>query len=109
MRLTNEEGAWKVQWDDGLILPELIGRELSLPWNIASLHAAIFMTVTGMPIVSQSDALPSAFKLDEIDPDMRGTLTGELGKLCGYRSLDIEAEIDATGPGQYLPMCEGDT
>src|SRR5688572_12151605 len=25
MRLTNEDNAWKVQWDDGLILPELAG------------------------------------------------------------------------------------
>jgi penicillin-binding protein 2 len=105
MRLTNEEGAWKVQWDDGLILPELTGgNQLAMEYSVPA-RGDIYDR-DGNPIVSQSDALAFGVLVDEIDPDMRGALTGELGKLCGIDPLDIEAEIDSSGAGQYLPMCE---
>jgi cell division protein FtsI/penicillin-binding protein 2 len=106
MRLSNENGNWKVQWDDGLILPELVGgNQLKMEYSIPA-RGDIY-DVNGLPFVTQSEALAFAIQTDLIDLDLRGTLTTELGRLCGLDPLDIEDEIDASGPGWYLPMCEG--
>lgn len=105
MRLVNENGAWKVQWDDGLILPELAGgNQLAMDYSVPA-RGDIYDRA-GLPIVTQSSAFAFGIQTDQIDPDLRGTLTTELGLLCGLDPLDIEDEIDASGPGWYLPMCE---
>jgi penicillin-binding protein 2 len=105
MRLNNEEGSWKVQWDDGLIMPELVGGNiLKMDYSIPA-RGDIYDR-DGKPIVTQSDALAFGIQTEQIDEDLRGTLTAELGKLCGYDPLYIEGLIDSNGPGNYIPMCE---
>ncbi|NOH01214.1 MAG: hypothetical protein HND47_04180 [Chloroflexi bacterium] len=106
MRLVNEDNAWKVQWDDALILPELAGgNELKMEYSIPA-RGDIYDR-EGLPVATQSKALAFGVSTGEIDPDLRGTLTTELGRLCRIDPLDIEDQIDASGPGWYLPMCEG--
>ncbi|MBC7877440.1 MAG: hypothetical protein H7Y59_09750 [Anaerolineales bacterium] len=106
MRLANEEGAWKVLWDDGVILPELVGgNALAMEYSIPA-RGDIYAR-EGEPIVSQSDAFAFGIQTDQIDIDMIGALTGELGRLCGYDPEFIQDQIDAYGPGYYIPMCEG--
>ncbi|MBL8051058.1 MAG: hypothetical protein JNM46_07540 [Anaerolineales bacterium] len=105
MRLVNENNAWKVQWDDGLILPELVGgNQLAMEYSVPA-RGDIY-DVNGFPIVTQSTALAFGIQTDLIDLDLRGTLTAELGLLCGLDPLDIQDQIDTSGPGWYLPMCE---
>ena len=106
MRLTNEDSNWKVQWDDALILPELAGGNLlKMEYSIPA-RGDIYDS-KGLPIATQSDAFAFGIQTDQIDYDMIGALTTELGRLCGLDPLDIQAQIDAAGPGWYLPMCEG--
>lgn len=106
VRLKNENGGWKVQWDDGLILPELAGGNLlAMEYSIPA-RGDIYDR-NGNPIVTQATAFAFGIQTGQIDPDMRGTLTKELGALCGLDPLAIENQIDASGPGWYLPMCEG--
>lgn len=106
VRLVNEDNAWKVQWDDALILPELAGgNQLAMKYSVPA-RGDIYDS-EGLPIVTQSEALAFGISTGEIDPDLRGTLTAELGRLCRLDPLDIEDQIDAAGPGWYLPMCEG--
>ncbi|MCE9645448.1 MAG: hypothetical protein K8S20_05555 [Chloroflexi bacterium] len=105
MRMVNEEGSWKVVWDDGLIMPELAGGNiLKMDYSIPA-RGDIYDR-EGLPIVTQSAALAFGIQTEQIDPDLRGTLTAELGKLCGYDPIYIDNLIDANGPGNYLPMCE---
>jgi penicillin-binding protein 2 len=105
MRMVNEEGAWKVVWDDGLIMPELAGGNiLKMDYSVPA-RGDIYDR-EGLPIVTQSAALAFGIQTEQIDPDLRGTLTAELGKLCGYDPIYINNLIDANGPGNYLPMCE---
>lgn len=106
MHLVNEDNAWKVQWDDGLILPELAGgNQLAMEYSIPA-RGDIYDSA-GLPIVTQSKAFAFGIQTDQIDYDMIGALTSELGRLCGLDPLYIQNLIDATGPGYYLPMCEG--
>jgi penicillin-binding protein 2 len=105
MRLVNENNAWKVQWDDALILPELAGGNLlAMEYSIPA-RGDIYDR-EGLPIVTQSEAFALGIQTDQVDPELRGTLTQELGLLCGLDPLGIENQIDASGPGWYLPMCE---
>ncbi len=106
VRLKNENGHWKVQWDDGLILPELAGGNLLVMEYSVPARGDIYDR-NGNPIVTQATAFAFGIQTGQIDPEMRGTLTKELGALCGLDPLAIENQIDASGPGWYLPMCEG--
>jgi penicillin-binding protein 2 len=106
MRLSNEDNAWKVIWDDSLILPELSGGNSVVMEYSVPARGDIYDR-DGLPIVSQADAFAFGIQTDQIDPEMRGALTSELGKLCGLDPEYIEDQIDASGPGWYLPMCEG--
>jgi penicillin-binding protein 2 len=106
MRLSNESSSWKVQWDAGLILPELTGgNQLAMDYSVPA-RGDIY-DKDGKSIVRQADAFAFGIQTDQIDPDLRGTLTAELGRLCGFDPQYIEDQIDSSGPGWYLPMCEG--
>ena len=105
-RLVLEDGAWKVEWVEGMILPELAGgNSLAMEYSIPS-RGDIYDR-DGNPIVSQAEAYAFGIQTDQIDPEMSGTLVTDLGRLCGLDPEYIKDQIEASGPGWYLPMCEG--
>ncbi|MBE0671147.1 MAG: hypothetical protein IH588_11205, partial [Anaerolineales bacterium] len=106
VRMKNENNQWKIVWDEAQILPELAGGNLLVMEYSVPARGDIYDR-EGLPIVTQSDAFAFGINTGEINEDMRGALTTELGRLCGLDPLDIEDQIDASGPGWYLPMCEG--
>jgi len=105
-RLVIEDGNWKVEWVEGMILPELAGgNSLAMEYSIPA-RGNIYDR-SGNPIVSQAEAFAFGIQTDQIDPEMSGTLVTDLGRLCGYDPEYIKDQIEASGPGWYLPMCEG--
>ena len=105
-RLVLEDGGWKVEWVEGMILPELAGgNSLAMEYSIPA-RGNIYDR-NGNPVVAQSEAYAFGIQTDQIDPEMSGTLVNDLGALCGYDPEYIKDQIDASGPGWYLPMCEG--
>jgi penicillin-binding protein 2 len=106
VHLVNESGGWKIKWDDGMILPELAGGNLlAMDYNIPA-RGNIYDTA-GNPIVSQADSFALGIQTEQIAQDTSKTLVNELGKVCGFDPKFIQDQIDASGPGNYLPMCEG--
>jgi len=106
VHLVNEDGAWKIQWDEGMILPELTGgNQLAMEYSIPA-RGDIYDR-DGKPIVTQTDAFAFGIQTDQIDIKMIKTLVTDLGRLCGFDPKYIQDQIDANGPGTYLPMCEG--
>lgn len=106
VRLVKENNEWKVEWRDGLILPELDGgNNLAMEYSVPA-RGDIYDR-DGQPIVSQSDAFAFGIQTDQIDFEMIGALKTELGRLCGFDPEFIQDQIDVSGPGYYLPMCEG--
>jgi penicillin-binding protein 2 len=104
--LVNESGGWKIQWEDGLILPELAGGNLlAMEYSIPA-RGDIYDR-DGNPIVSQAEAFAFGIQTDQIDLELINTLVTDLGRLCGFDPEYIRDQIDAAGPGWYLPMCEG--
>lgn len=106
VRMKNEEGEWKILWEDAQILPELAGENLLRMEYSVPARGDIYDR-EGQPIVSQSDAFAFGIQTDQIDIEMQGALKQELGRYCGYDPEYIQDLIDASGPGRYLPMCEG--
>jgi penicillin-binding protein 2 len=106
VHLINEEGAWKIQWEEGMILPEFAGGNLLAMEYSVPARGNIYDRA-GLPIVSQSDAFAFGIQTDQIDLEMINTLVTDLGRLCGFDPKYIQDQIDAAGPGWYLPMCEG--
>jgi len=101
-----EDGVWKVEWKEDMILPELAGgNSLAMEYSVPS-RGDIYDR-NGNPIVSQAEAFAFGIQTDQIDIEMINTLVTDLGRLCGFDPEYIRDQIDASGPGWYLPMCEG--
>jgi penicillin-binding protein 2 len=106
VRMNLEDDAWKIIWEDAQILPELAGGNiLRMEYSVPA-RGDIY-DKDGLPIVSQADSVAFGIQTELIDYELFGTLTSEFGKLCGYDPEYIKDQIEALGPGYYIPMCEG--
>ena len=82
MNLTLEKGAWRVQWDDGLIMPELRGgNKLKIDYKVPS-RGDIYDR-NGNIIATTSDAVSLGLIPGQIQSDQEGTLVTELARLTG--------------------------
>jgi penicillin-binding protein 2 len=106
MNLAIDNGQWKVKWEDSLILPELAGGNV-LQMNYEVPARGDIYDRAGLPVATQSEIYAFGINTGEIDYTTIDTLTGELAQLCSLNAEDIGNQIAASGPGWYLPMCEG--
>ena len=90
MNLAMEDGAWKVQWEDGLIMPELKGGN-HLALNIKVPARGNIYDRSGKAIASQMDVVAIRLSTGELLPDQEGTLLTELSRLTGKTPEHIEA------------------
>ena len=105
MNLSLEEGGWRVQWDESLILPELTdGNILRMDYAIPS-RANIYDN-DGRALVAQADATALGLFPDQIDPDQEATLLNELWRLTGIYPDTIRERYEdfPSGAGWYLPL-----
>jgi penicillin-binding protein 2 len=105
MNLNLEDGEWRVQWDEGLILPELSGgNTLRMDYLIPS-RANIY-DEQGQALVAQADATALGLFPDQIDPDQENTLLSELYRLTGIYPDTIAERYEDFPPGAdwYLPL-----
>lgn len=101
----NENGEWRLKWDDGVILPELAGgNHLSMDYQIPS-RGNIYDR-NGLPIVAQSDAYAFGVTPGNLSDKSAGTLISELSKLCGKSQDEIRTAIDSAAPDWYVAICE---
>lgn len=105
MHLSLENGQWRVQWDEALILPELSGgNSLRMDYLIPS-RGNIYDR-DGQALVAQADATALGIFPDQIDPDQEDTLFNELWRLTGIYPDNIRARYEnfPPGAGWYLPL-----
>ncbi len=101
-----EEGSWRIIWDDGLILPELIGgNNLVMEYDVPA-RGDIYDRA-GKALVTQSEVFAFGIRPGQIDLNRRGTLIFELSQLCDIYEDDILDLIANAGADWYLAMCEG--
>lgn len=104
-RFTLENDAWKLNWDDGLILPELAGGNvLKMEYNIPS-RGNIY-DHNGDVLAAQADAYAFQIMPGDVSEEGEGTLLSEVWNLCGISMEGLAQEI-ANTPAQYaIPICE---
>ena len=100
-----EDGVWKLNWDDGLILPELAGGNvLRMDYNIPS-RGNIYDR-NGDVLAAQSDAFAFSIIPGNVTDDSEPTLLAEVRNLCGNDPEALAEQIFNT-PAQYaIPLCE---
>ena len=105
MSLALEEDAWKVQWDDALIMKELTGGNyLRMEYSIPA-RANIYDR-QGNALVAQTEAVAIGLDTGKVDPETQGALLSRLAA-CGVATAGMEDQIDAYRPyGYYLPVAD---
>ena len=105
MNLSLEDGKWRVQWDETLILPELGGGNTLRMDRLIPSRANIYDR-DGQALVAQADATALGVFPDQIDPDQENTLLSELWRLTGLYPDNIHARYEnfPPGAGWYLPL-----
>jgi penicillin-binding protein 2 len=100
-----EQGEWRLQWDDSLILPELTGGNvLKMDYQIPA-RGDIYDR-NGLPIVSQADAYALGITPGQMTNKSEGLLLGELSKLCGLTTDSIKAAYAHAAPDWYVAICD---
>jgi penicillin-binding protein 2 len=103
MNLAFQDGAWKIQWDDGMILPELRGgNRLAMDISIPS-RGNIYDS-RGNALAAQSDAVALGIIPGQIDPEQEGTLLTELANLTGLNPDYIKSLYEYAAPDWYIPV-----
>ncbi len=104
-RFTLEQGAWRLEWNDGLILPELAGgNSLKMDYQIPS-RGDIY-DKNGLPIVTQADAYAIGITAGSMGPKSQGQMVAELALLCQRKAQDIQDALDGAASGWYVPVCD---
>ena len=106
MNLSLDNGQWRIQWDDALILSELRGGNyLRMDYLIPS-RANIYAS-DGRALVAQADAVAIGLDTAAVDPEQEGTLLGEIYRLTCVHPERLSAQIEAWRPyGYYLPVAD---
>jgi penicillin-binding protein 2 len=104
-RVNLEDGQWKLEWDAGLILPELSGgMRLAMDYQIPA-RGDIY-DADGEAMVNQANAVALGIIPGQMSNENSGTLINELSKLCTIDPDEIRDQIAASGLDWYIPVCE---
>lgn len=107
MNLTNEQGQWRIQWDDALIMPELVGGNYLAMERYIPSRGNIYDR-EGNALVAQSEVTAIGLVPGQINPDQEEILFNEVVRLTGLRPDDIRARYATfpAGSDWYLPLGE---
>lgn len=100
-----ENGGWRMQWDDSLILPELAGGK-HLTTAYASPARGDIYDRNGDPIATQVDAYALGLTAGEVGPDNETAVFYKLEQLTGVRREIIRENYQNYTPGNYVPVGE---
>ncbi len=104
-RLTLVDGQWRIQWDEGMILPELVGgNRLAMDCKVPS-RGDIFDR-DGDPVVTQADAVALGIVPGQINLDTEGALLYELSRITDKTPDEIAATYANAGADWYIPVGE---
>jgi cell division protein FtsI/penicillin-binding protein 2 len=100
-----ENGAWRIEWDDGLILPELAGGKSLTAISSNPARGDIYDR-NGNAIVIETDAVALGLVSGEVNPDSETAVFYKLELLTGVRREVIRNNYNNYAPGNYVPVGE---
>lgn len=106
MNLVLESGTWKVQWNDGLMLPELEGgNHLSLDVQWPS-RGNIYDRTGKTVLATDAEAYSLGVIPSQVDEGMMPEVVAQLALLTGRTAQSIDADIQAANPDSYVSAGE---
>ncbi len=107
MNLTRENGEWRVQWDDTLVLPELSGDNYLAMERYVPSRGNIY-DKSGNALVAQAEVTAIGIVPGQMDPNQSDTLYGAIQRLLGLKPEDVQARFASypAGSDWYLPLGE---
>jgi len=105
MNLSLEKGAWRVQWDESLILPELHGG-YKLAMDLQVPARGEILDRQGKVIATQTQALAIGLFPAQLDKDKVDDLINLLWRVTGLSPSAIRAKINNVPAGWYVPIAE---
>ena len=103
MNMSLQDGAWKVQWEDGMILPELRGGNY-LSMDISVPARGNIYDANGSALAAQSDAVALGIIPGQINPDTESALLVELSNLTNLNTDYIASLYEFAQPDWYIPV-----
>jgi penicillin-binding protein 2 len=105
MNLTIEDGKWKVQWEEGMIMPELRGgNRLALDVKIPA-RGNIYDR-TGNALVAQSDAFSVGVIPGQIENGQFSRVISTVSRLTGKSPQAVEQMVKDALPQDYVVLGE---
>lgn len=106
MNLSLEDGEWRVQWDDNLILPQLAGgNRLSMDYQIPA-RANIYDR-NEQALVAQSDAVAIGLTASEVGQESQESLISLLNQITNISPDTLRQKIDNyRNNNWYLPVAD---
>lgn len=104
-RFALENGEWKLQWDDSLILPEMAGGNvLRMDYSVPS-RGNIY-DKDGDVVAAQTDAFAFSIIPGNVTEESLPILLSEVWRLCGISMEELADEIANTPAFYPIPLCE---
>ncbi|HWR65439.1 MAG TPA: penicillin-binding transpeptidase domain-containing protein [Bellilinea sp.] len=103
MNMSLQDETWKVQWEDGMILPELRGGN-RLTMDISVPARGNIYDKNGSALAAQSDAVALGIEPGQINPDTESALLTELSNLTNLNPDYIASLYEFAEPGWYIPV-----
>lgn len=101
--LTYDSGHWRIQWEQSLILPELVeGRTLLFIHQTPS--RGRILAQNGEPIAAYEDAVALGVVPGEILPQQAELIYETLGELSIYEPDTLRTMVETTPDDWYLPV-----
>ncbi len=101
--LVREQGQWRIEWNEGLILPELAGGN-RLARDCQAPPRGNIYDRSGQPLVSTTEAIALGIDTANVNLDRLFELTQELARLTGIDAQQLANRVLASGPGWYIPV-----
>jgi len=105
MNMSMENGKWLIQWEDGLIMPELHGgNQLKIDYKIPAWGNIYDKNEEA--IAAQADAVALGVVPGQIDPNFEESLVDLLSRLTGLPFETIKSRYALAAPEWYVPIGE---
>ncbi len=107
MRLRWEDARWRVEWDPGILLPELRGGH-TLRMDLLPPARGEILDHNGQPLAVQSEVVSIGVFPGQIDPEQEEGLLKLLWRITGIRPNYIRDRYADKPGGWYIPIAEVD-
>lgn len=103
LNMVLENGQWRVEWNDGLVLPELLGgNKLTIEYTIP--ERANIYDRNGDPIAAPVEVYSLGIQPGSIDPDNEQDMVTLLSQLTGVKIEAIYESYAFAAPDWYIPV-----